>query len=179
MLTIASSLALGFGSMTQAAVAAPNHFWRRTMLRHQDPVQAGASMRGLPRGHMIQIAEAAPKRELPTGLAQPVPATASMLVWQFGTTTLTARLANLCFCPKTPREIAQVTANMSPRVLGSMMPTAVVALLPSCRKQRNLRVNARTTASMNPKQRGSMMPTVVGALQHWLKAVLLQLIKDV
>ena len=63
-------------------------------------------------------------------------------------------------------------------MLGSTMPTAVVALLPCCRKQ-NPRVNARTTASTNPKQLGSMMPTVVGALQHWLKAVLLHLIKDV
>ena len=96
VLIIASSLALGFGSMTQAAVAAPNHFWRSTTLRHQDPVQAGASMRDLPRGHMIQIAEAAPKSELPTELAQPVPATASTLAWQFGNTILTARLANLC-----------------------------------------------------------------------------------
>ena len=64
------------------------------MLRHQDPVQAGASMRGLPHGLMIQIAEAAPRQILPTGLPQAASATASMLVREFGNTILTAKLAN-------------------------------------------------------------------------------------
>ena len=84
------------GVVMEVAGAAQHRSWRSITLRHQDPVQAGASMRDLPRGHMIQIAEAAPKSELPTELAQPVPATASTLAWQFGNTILTARLANLC-----------------------------------------------------------------------------------
>ena len=93
---IASLLALSIGNMTQAAVAALDHSWRSIPLRHQDPVQAGASMRDLPHGHMIQIAEAAPRQTSPTGLPQPVRATASMLVRQFGNTILTARLASHC-----------------------------------------------------------------------------------
>mmetsp|Transcript_22052 Transcript_22052/g.36433 ORF Transcript_22052/g.36433 Transcript_22052/m.36433 type:complete len:221 (+) Transcript_22052:745-1407(+) len=86
---------------------------------------------------------------------------------------------------------------MSPRVLGSTMPTAVVALLPCCRHSRQSvrttastslqlcgsmmpivvlaqplcckgrRVNAKTTASMSPKLLGNMTPTVVAVLQLW------------
>ena len=84
------------GSMMPTVVDAHRRSWRSITLRHQEAVQAGVSMRGLARGNMIQIAEAAPERQLPTGPAQPVPATARMLAWRFGNTILTAKLASHC-----------------------------------------------------------------------------------
>ena len=160
------------GNMTQAAVAAQHRSWRSTIrsdtrtLCKLVPVWGACDMaiwsklRRLHQGKHCQ-------QDYP----QAASATASMLAWRFGNTILTAKLASHCSWPKALGEIAPAIANMNPRLLGSTMPTAVVALLPCCRKQRHLRVNARTTASTSPKLLGNMTPTVAGALQHWLRPV--------